>query len=373
MKLKMLNLEHYGQQTQGDESPLTIDESKFIECVPNFSEGRNMETINAIAEAISSVDGVRILHIDRGEAANRTVITFVGKAYAVVEAAFRMVKCASERIDMRYHRGEHPRIGATDVLPLIPLENITLAECAQLARKLAKRIYQELSIPTYCYEAAALRPEHVNLADCRRGEYEGLKDKLHDVVMCPDFAGEVYSDQVARSGATIVGARPFLIAVNFNLNTSSREMAATIAARVRASGEVCRDEAGNVLRNEEGKAIRRAGLLRGCKAIGWYIEEYGCAQVSMNINDVQLCPLHVAYETVSAVAHELGAEVVGTELIGLVPEDCMIASGNYYSAKQGRLPEHKGTEELVALAVHSMHMDALAPFDISQRILSWKD
>ena len=344
-----------------------ISNEAFIECVPNFSEGHNIETINAIADAIRSVDGVRVLHVDRGEAANRTVITFVGPAQAVVEAAFRMVRCASELIDMRVHQGEHPRIGATDVLPLIPLKNITLAECAELARQLAKRIYEELGIPTYCYEAAAYLPEHVNLADCRRGEYEGLRDKMLDPVMRPDFGGEEYTPQAARSGASVVGARNFLIAVNFNLNTSSREVASAIAARVRASGEVCRDEAGNVVRDAEGRAVRRPGLLCGCKAIGWYIEEYGCAQVSMNINDVSLCPIHMAYETVCRVARELGAEVTGTELIGLIPEDCMMVAGQYFSDQQGKVVE--GTDALINLAVEAMHMDDLCPFDTEQKVL----
>lgn len=343
-----------------------ISNEAFIECVPNFSEGRNIETINAIADAIRSVDGVRVLHIDRGEAANRTVITFVGPAGAVVEAAFRMVKRASELIDMRQHRGEHPRIGATDVLPLIPLKNITLAECAELARAMAERIYRELGIPTYCYEASAFRPEHINLADCRRGEYEGLKEKMLDVVMRPDF-GHEYTVQAARSGASVVGARNFLIAVNFNLNTSSREVASAIAARVRASGEVCRDADGNVLRDEEGRAVRRPGLLRGCKAIGWYIEEYGCAQVSMNINDIALCPIHTAYETVRTVAHELGVEVTGTELIGLIPEDCMLEAGRYFATKRGVTA--LSADELMQLAVEAMCMGDLCPFDTDKKVL----
>ena len=362
-----MNSECYSQQLGTDDFQFSILNSQLIECVPNFSEGRNIETINAIADTIRSVDGVRVLHIDRGEAANRTVITFVGPALDVVEAAFRMVRCASELIDMREHQGEHPRIGATDVLPLVPLKHITLAECAELARQLAERIYVELGIPTYCYEAAAYRPEHVNLADCRRGEYEGLRDKMLDPVMRPDFGGVEYTAQAARSGASVVGARNFLIAVNFNLNTASREVAAAIAARVRASGEVCRDVDGNVVRDAEGRAVRRPGLLRGCKAIGWYIEEYGCAQVSMNINDVALCPIHVAYEAVCAVARELGAEVTGTELIGLIPEDCMVAAGRYFAAKQGLSLVEKA--ELVAHAVEAMHMDDLCSFDIKQKIL----
>lgn len=340
--------------------------SQIIECVPNFSEGRSIETINAIAEAIRSVDGVRVLHIDRGEAANRTVITFVGPALDMVEAAFRGAKRAGELIDMRQHQGEHPRIGATDVLPLIPLKNITLEECAKLARGLAERIYKELGIPTYCYEAAAFCPEHVNLADCRRGEYEGLEEKMLDAVMRPDF-GHEYTGQVVRSGASVVGARNFLIAVNFNLNTSSRELASAIAARVRASGEVCRDADGNILRDEEGRAVRRPGLLRGCKAIGWYIEEYGCAQVSMNINDVRLCPIHTAYETVCAVARELGAEVTGTELIGLIPEDCMVEAGRYFAAKQGL--SGQSADELIELSVKTMRMDDLCPFDTNHKVL----
>ena len=355
------------QQSTDNRQQTGTDNPQLVECVPNFSEGRNIATINAIAESIRSVDGVRVLHIDRGEAANRTVITFVGPADAVVEAAFRMVKRASELIDMSLHHGEHPRIGATDVLPLIPLKNITLAECAMLARVLAERIYKELGIPTYCYEAAALRPEHANLADCRRGEYEGLKEKMCDAVMRPDYGGEEYTAQAVRSGATVVGARPFLIAVNFNLNTTSREVAAAIAARVRASGEVCRDAQGTILRDKEGKPQRRRGLLNGCKAIGWYIEEYGCAQVSMNINNVELCPIHTAYETVCAVAHEMGAEVTGTELIGLIPEECMLQAGRHFANKQGIAKQEPA--ELIGLAVDAMHMDDLFPFDASQKVL----
>ena len=339
----------------------------LIECVPNFSEGRNIDTINAIAEAIASVEGVRVLHVDRGEAANRTVITFVGPADAVVEAAYRMVKRAAELIDMRHHHGEHPRIGATDVLPLIPLKNITLAECAELARKLAEHIYRELHIPTYCYEAAAFCPEHANLADCRRGEYEGLREKMGNPVMRPDFGGETYTDNAARSGATVVGARNFLIAVNFNLNTSSSDVASAIASRVRASGEVCRDAEGNALRDAEGRVVRRPGLLRGCKAIGWYIEEYGCAQVSMNINDVALCPIHLAYETVCQVAREHGVEVTGTELIGLIPEGCMVEAGHYFAEKKSVAYTNKA--DLVAIAVSAMHMDDLCPFDVEKKVL----
>ena len=361
-----MNSECYSQQLGTDNFQYSILNSQLVECVPNFSEGRDIETINAIADTIRSVDGVHVLHIDRGEAANRTVITFVGPAGAVVEAAFRMVRCASERIDMRTHQGEHPRIGATDVLPLIPLKNITLEECAALARRLAERIYEELGIPTYCYEAAAFIPEHANLADCRRGEYEGLREKMLDPMMRPDFGYE-YTEQTARSGATVVGARNFLIAINFNLNTTSREMAVAIAARVRASGEVCRDEEGHIVRDEEGRAVRRPGLLRGCKAIGWYIEEFGCAQVSMNINDVALCPIHVAYEAVCAVARELGAEVTGTELIGLIPEDCMVEAGRYFATKQGVSLNEKA--ELVAHAIEAMRMDDLCPFDAQQKVL----
>ena len=357
------------QQSTVNSQQTGLDNSQFIECVPNFSEGRNIETINAIADTIRSVDGVRVLHIDRGEAANRTVITFVGPAQDVVEAAFRMVKCASELIDMREHQGEHPRIGATDVLPLIPLKNITLAECAELARALAERIYEELGIPTYCYEAAAYLPEHANLADCRRDEYEGLRDKMLDPVMRPDFGGEGYTLQAARSGASVVGARNFLIAVNFNLNTSSREVASAIAARVRASGEVCRDEEGNIVRDEGGRPVRRPGLLRGCKAIGWYIEEYGCAQVSMNINDVALCPIHMAYTTVCAVARELGAEVTGTELIGLIPDDCLIEAGRHFIAKEAGEIVVSNRDDLMRVAVETMHMDDLAPFDIEKKVL----
>ena len=256
-----------------------------------------MEVIRQITDSIESVEGVKLLDVDPGKATNRTVVTFVGEPEAVVEAAFRGVKRASELIDMRYHHGEHPRIGATDVLPLVPVAGVTLEECAEMARALAERIATELSVPTYCYESAALRPERKNLAVVRKGEYEGLQQRITQPEEMPDFGGGEWTEQAARSGATVVGARDFLIAVNFNLNTTSTRRANAIAFDVREKGRPMREKpiVGKIVRDENGKPIMIPGTLKGCKAIGWFIEEYGIAQVSMNITDIKATPLHIAF------------------------------------------------------------------------------
>ncbi|MBR5925346.1 MAG: glutamate formimidoyltransferase, partial [Bacteroidales bacterium] len=256
---------------------------QIIECVPNYSEGRDRAVVEAIVSAISSVKGVKVLNVDPGEATNRTVVTFVGVPEAVTEAAFRGAAKAKEKIDMRQHHGAHPRSGATDVLPLIPISGITLEECAELARKLAKRLFEELGIPCYCYEAAAFKPERKNLAVCRAGEYEALPDKMADSERKPDF-GAGYNDTVARTGATNVGARNFLVAVNYNLNTTSTRRAMAIAFDVREKGRKAREGGsltGKLLKDADGNQIWIPGTLKGCKAIGWYIDEYGIAQVSM--------------------------------------------------------------------------------------------
>ena len=328
---------------------------RIIECVPNYSEGRDRAVIDAIVAAIASVPDVRVLNVDPGQAANRTVVTFVGPPEAVVEAAFRGSATAQERIDMRRHTGTHPRIGATDVLPLVPVEGVTLEECAELARSLAKRMYEELGIPCYCYEAAAFKPARRNLAECRAGEYEGLKEKMEDPERRPDFGG-AWDETAARSGASVVGARNFLIAVNFNLDTTSAELASEVAYDVREKGRQLPD----------GSWVR--GPLKGCKAIGWYIEEYGIAQVSMNVTDIAATPLHVAFEAVCQAAAARDLHVTGTEIIGLVPRRVLLDAGRYFREKQG-LPADAGEEELLQTAVRAMTLDDLRPFDVNVRII----
>ena len=278
---------------------------RIIECVPNFSEGRNMEVINSIVASIEKAGGVKVLDVDPGEATNRTVVTFVGSPEAVLEAAFQGVKRAGELIDMRQHHGAHPRSGATDVLPLIPISGITLQECAELARQLAERIYNELEIPCYCYEAAAQKPERKNLAVCRAGEYEALPEKMGDPARQPDFGPGCYTERTAQAGATNVGARDFLIAVNYNLNTTSTRRANAIAFDVREKGRPKREGnpiTGKIVKDENGKTVMIPGTLKGCKAIGWFIDEYGIAQVSMNITDINTTPLHIAFDEVCRAA-----------------------------------------------------------------------
>ena len=325
---------------------------RIIECVPNFSEGRRPEVVQAIADEISGVPDVRVLHIDRGEAANRTVITFIGEVEAMVEAAFRAVKKAAELIDMRQHHGEHPRIGATDVLPLIPIEGITLQECAEMARQLARRLADELLIPCYCYEASALRPQFRNLAVCRAGEYESLPQKLASPELAPDYGARPFDERVARTGCTVVGARDFLLAVNFNLNTTSAEQANDIARLVREKGH-----------------NGHKGTLKATKAIGWYIEEYGKAQVSMNLCNLNVTPLHVAFEEVSRQAALAGLQVTGTEIIGLIPEPALLEAGRYFLQKQG-FPLNADHDTIINAAIRSMHLDDLRPFNPTEKILS---
>ena len=329
----------------------------IVECVPNFSEGRDTGVIERIADAIRSVQGVKVLHIDSGAAANRTVITFAGTPDEVCEAAFRASATAQELIDMRQHHGEHPRQGATDVLPLIPVSGITLEECATMARNLARRMTGELGIPCYCYEAAAFRPERTNLAECRSGEYESLPGKMADPARRPDFGPDTYNETVARSGATCVGARNFLIAVNFNLDTTSTDIATEIARDVRQKGRKT---------IVDGTPVWIPGTLRGCKAIGWYIEEYGIAQVSMNITDIDATPLHVAFEEVCRAASARGVKVTGTEIIGLVPKRVLTDAGRFYL--NGLQADE---EELIRIAIERMALDDLCPFDPRAKVLEY--
>ena len=346
---------------------------QIVECVPNYSEGRDKSVIDSIVAAIASVEGVKVLDVDPGVATNRTVVTFVGEPAPVCEAAFRGAAKAQELIDMRHHHGAHPRSGATDVLPLIPVAGITLEECASLARELAKRLYEERGIPCYCYEAAAYKPERKNLAVCRAGEYEALPEKIADLNRKPDYGPEAYNDVVARCGATNVGARNFLVAVNYNLNTTSTRRAMAIAFDVREKGRKAREGGsltGKLLKDENGEQIWIPGTLKGCKAIGWYIDEYGIAQVSMNITDIDATPLHVAYEEVSRAAAARGLRVTGAEIVGLVPKKVLLEAGKFYLARQQR---SLGIDEseILKIAVKSMSLDDLRPFDPKEKVIEF--
>ncbi len=346
---------------------------RIVECVPNFSEGRDKRVIGEITAAIESVEGVKLLDVDPGEATHRTVVTFVGEPEAVVEAAFRGVKRAAELIDMRRHHGAHPRMGATDVLPLIPVSGITLEECADLARTLARRIADELAVPTYCYEAAAFTPERRNLAVCRQGEYEALPEKLAHAASAPDFGTRPYDEGVARTGATAVGARDFLVAVNFNLNTTSTRRANAIAFDVREKGRPVREGnpiTGKIVKDADGNPVMRPGTLPGTKAIGWYIEEYGIAQVSMNITDIARTPLHVAFDEVCRKADERGVRVTGTEIVGLVPKRALVEAGRHFLHKQRR-STGVSEEEIVRMAVKSMGLDDLKPFVAEEKVIEY--
>lgn len=348
-------------------------EKRIVECVPNFSEGRDKHVIAQITEAIEAAGGVKLLDVDPGEATNRTVVTFVGSPEAVVEAAFQGVKRAAELIDMRKHKGAHPRMGATDVLPLIPIAGITLEECAALSRQLAERIADELRIPTYCYEAAAFTPERRNLAVCRAGEYEALPEKLAHKESAPDFGARPYDEGVARTGATTVGARDFLIAVNFNLNTTSTRRANAIAFDVREKGRPVREGnpiTGKIVKDAAGNPVMQPGTLKATKAIGWFIEEYGIAQVSMNITNISTTPLHVAFDEVCRKADARGVRVTGTEIVGLVPKRALVEAGKYFLRKQHR-SVGISEEEIVRIAVKSMGLDDLKPFRPEEKVIEY--
>ena len=344
---------------------------KIIECVPNFSEGRDKKIIEAIVAAIAEGDEVRVLDVDPGEATNRTVVTFVGEPDAVVEAALRGMKKAAELIDMRKHHGAHPRMGATDVCPLIPVSGVTLEECAELARKLAERASKELNIPCYCYEAAAFTPERKNLAVCREGEYEGLPVRMGTEDKGPDFGNRPFDEEVARTGCTAVGARDFLIAVNFNLNTTSTRRANAIAFDVREKGRPKREGGkpnGKPIKDENGEVIMLPGTLKGTKAIGWFIDEYGIAQVSMNITDIAATSLHEAFDEVCRAAAARGIRVTGTEIVGLVPKRTLIDAGKHYLRKQQR-SVGISDDEIIKIAVKSMGLDELKPFVREEKII----
>ncbi|MEQ1747494.1 MAG: glutamate formimidoyltransferase [Saprospiraceae bacterium] len=341
---------------------------QLIECVPNFSEGRDLSIIKQITDAIESVEGVKLLDVDPGKATNRTVVTFVGEPEPVVEAAFRAMQKACELIDMRKHTGEHPRMGATDVCPLIPISNITMEETADWARRLAERAGRELDLPVYLYEAAANRPEWKNLATIRAGEYEALPEKLAKPEWKPDFGPAKFN---ARSGASVVGARDFLIAYNINLNTTSTRRANSVAFDVREIGRVLNDPAtGKPLKDAAGEPLRQPGTLQGVKGIGWYIEEYGIAQISMNITDIRATPLYLAFEECCKSADRRGMRVTGSELVGLVPLGVLLDTGRYFLKKQER-STGVSEAELIKIAVKSLGLDELVPFDPQQKIIEY--
>lgn len=349
-----------------------MNTTRLIECVPNFSEGRDRAVIKQITDAIESVEGVRLLDVDPGEATNRTVVTFVGDPESVQEAAFRGVRKAAELIDMSKHHGAHPRMGATDVCPLIPVSGVTLEEAAEMARDLGRRIADELKIPVYAYEASALKPGRKNLAVCRRGEYEGLAERFGGEDG-PDFGNRPWDDAAARTGATAVGARDFLIAVNYNLNTTSTRRANAIAFDVREKGRPKRQGPkvnDPVVKDENGKTVMIPGTLKGTKAIGWFIDEYGIAQVSMNITDIRTTPLHVAFDEVCRAASERGIRVTGTEIVGLIPKSCLIDAGRYFLAKQQR-SAGISEEAIINIAIKSMGLDDLKEFNPREKVIEY--
>jgi glutamate formiminotransferase/formiminotetrahydrofolate cyclodeaminase len=343
---------------------------KLIECVPNFSEGRDPKLIEKITNVIKSTEGVKLLDVDPGMATNRTVVTFVGEPASVVEAAFNAIKTAAELIDMSKHSGEHPRMGATDVCPFIPVSDITMEETVEWAKKLAQRVGEELNIPVFLYEEAASNPERKNLANIRSGEYEGLEAKLADPEWKPDFGQAKFN---ARSGATVIGARDFLVAYNINLNTTSVKTANEVAFDVRENGRPKRENdspSGKILLDENGEQIRIPGTLKSVKAIGWFIEEYGIAQVSMNLTNINETPLHIAFEEVVKSASGRGLRVTGSELIGLVPKRVLIEAGKYFLEKQHRstgIPE----EDIITIAVKTLGLGELKPFDFRQKIIEY--
>ena len=348
-------------------------EKQIVECVPNFSEGRNPEVIKQITDIIERSKGIKLLDVDPGEATNRTVVTFVGSPEDVIEAAYLAVEKASQIIDMRLHHGAHPRMGATDVLPLIPASNITLDECADLARRLAQRIADNLGVPTYCYEAAARTPERRNLAVCRKGEYEALPEKVNTPGKEPDFGARPYDEKLARTGCTAVGARNFLIATNFNLNSTSTRRANAIAFDVREKGRPLREGdalTGKIKTDEQGQPVMQPGTLKGTKAIGWYIDEYKIAQVSMNITDINATPLHVAFDEVCRCAQNRGVRITGTEIVGLIPKRTLIEAGKYFLEKQQRstgIPE----TDIIDIAIRSMGLSDLKPFNPREKVIEF--
>jgi glutamate formiminotransferase/formiminotetrahydrofolate cyclodeaminase len=343
-------------------------EMRLIECVPNFSEGRDEKVIAAITDAIKAVSGVKLLDIDPGFSTNRTVVTFVGDPESVLEAAFQGIKMAKQLIDMRKHTGVHPRMGATDVCPFVPVSGVSMEECTALAERLGQRVGEELKIPVYLYANSARRSDRQSLADIRKGEYEALPVKMLDENFKPDFGPAEFN---AHSGATVIGARPFLIAYNVNLNTKSKKLANEIALNIREAGRSEKGPDGVILKNKDGVSIKKPGLLKACRAVGWYVEEYERAQISINLIDSRVTSMHHAFDLCCKQADLLGLRVTGSEIVGLVPLSAMIEAGRHYLAKQGRCPG-VSEKELVAIATQSLGLADLAPFDPQNKIIEYK-
>ncbi len=341
---------------------------RLVECVPNFSEGRDPAIIQAITGEISGTEGVKLLDVDPGADTNRTVVTFIGSPEGVQEAAFKAIRKAAELIDMQKHRGAHARIGATDVCPFVPVSGVTIEDCVKIANELGTRVASELKIPVYLYEDAATRQERKNLADIRQGEYEGLAEKLKDPEWTPDFGEAIFN---RKSGATVIGVREFLIAYNVNLNTRDRKLANDIALTIRESGRVKRDDSGQIIRDEQGNSYREPGRLQACKAVGWYIEEYGRAQISINLVNYKLTPPHLAFDIICAEAEKRGIRVTGSEIVGLIPLQAIIEAGRHYLVKQGKSPGVP-EEELIHTAIISMGLNDVAKFDPGKKIIEYQ-
>ena len=340
---------------------------KIVECVPNFSEGRDKEKIKAITSEIAKTKGATLLDVDPGETTNRTVVTFVGTPEGVKEAVFRAIKKASEVLDMSKHKGAHARMGATDVCPFVPVSGVTMEDCVRIANDVAERVAKELSIPVYLYEEAAKKQERRNLANIRKGEYEGLAEKLKEPEWLPDYGKPIFNK---RAGATIIGAREFLIAYNVNLNTRDRKLAHEIALNIREGGRAKRDKNGKIVRDEDGKMIKVPGKLKAVKAVGWYIDDYGIAQVSINLINYKITPLHILFETCRKEARKIGLRVIGSELVGLIPKEAMLQAGRYYLEKQGKCPGVP-EQEVIKTAVISLGMDQLYPFKPKEKIIEY--
>lgn len=338
---------------------------KLVECVPNFSEGRDREKIQAIVREIEAVPGIKLLDVDPGESTNRTVVTFIGAPEAAKEAAFRAIAKAAEVIDMRGHKGAHSRVGATDVCPFVPVSGVTMEDCVRLAAELGERVAAELGIPVYLYEAAARKPERRNLATVRAGEYEGLAEKFKDRRWAPDFGEPVLNP---KAGATVIGAREFLIAYNINLNTRDRKLAHEIALSLRESGRAKRDKDGNVVKDKRGETVKTPGKFKEIKSVGWYIEDYGLAQISVNFTNYKVTPVHVVFDEARRLAGKLGLRVTGSELVGLIPKEALLMAGRYYLEKQGKSPGVP-EEELVRTAVRSLGLNDVSPFDPAKKII----
>jgi len=341
---------------------------KLVECVPNISEGRRPEVYEAVAAAAASVPGVTLLNVDPGADTNRTVITFVGEPDAVIEGAFQLIRKAHELIDMAKHRGAHPRMGATDVVPFIPVADVTMDECAALARRLGQRVGKELSIPVYLYEFAASAPHRRNLADIREGEYEGLAKKIEHRDWTPDFGPAKFN---ARAGATVIGARKFLVAYNVNLNTLDKRLATRVAFDVRERGRMKRDENGEPVLDQRGQPVWEPGVLKSVKAVGWVIPEYGMAQVSINLTDLDVTPLHVAFDTCEERARDRGLRVTGSEIVGLVPLSVLLEAGRHYLRRMGR-PTGVSESALVQTAIRTLGLSEIKPFDPKERVIEYR-